>query len=77
MLKVTPPEGMEWRPLTLAAPDSLRVGHLVIAIGNPFGLEGTMTRGIVSAIGRHARGRSGADHHTLPEIIQTDAAINP
>ncbi|MCB9161365.1 MAG: trypsin-like peptidase domain-containing protein [Caldilineaceae bacterium] len=78
VLKVTPPEGMEWRPLTLAAPDSLRVGHLVIAIGNPFGLEGTMTRGIVSAIGRGMPvGDLGPTTYTLPEIIQTDAAINP
>lgn len=78
VLKVTPPDGMEWRPLTLAAPDSLRVGHMVIAIGNPFGLDGTMTRGIVSAIGRGMPvGEMGPTTYTLPEIIQTDAAINP
>ncbi|MEZ4616916.1 MAG: trypsin-like peptidase domain-containing protein [Caldilineaceae bacterium] len=51
VIKVTPPAGMDWRPLPIAA-DSLRVGHTVIAMGNPFGLEGTMTIGIVSAIGR-------------------------
>lgn len=78
VLKVTPPEGMEWRPLPLAAPDTLRVGHMVIAIGNPFGLEGTMTRGIISAIGRGMPvGDMGPTTYTLPEIIQTDAAINP
>lgn len=78
VLKVTPPDNFEWRALPLAAPDSLRVGHTVIAMGNPFGLEGTMTTGIVSAIGRGMPvGNLGASTYTLPEIIQTDAAINP
>ena len=78
VLKVTPPDNFDWRALPLAAPDSLRVGHTVIAMGNPFGLEGTMTTGIVSAIGRGMPvGDLGASTYTLPEIIQTDAAINP
>lgn len=78
VLKVTPPDNFDWRPLPLAAPDSLRVGHTVIAMGNPFGLEGTMTTGIVSAIGRGMPvGNLGSSTYTLPEIIQTDAAINP
>ncbi|NJM40929.1 MAG: trypsin-like serine protease, partial [Anaerolineae bacterium] len=46
----------------------------VIAIGNPFGLEGTMTLGIVSAVGRMM---PGGTNYTNPDIIQTDAAINP
>ena len=78
VLKVTPPDNFDWRPLPLATPDSLRVGHTVIAMGNPFGLEGTMTTGIVSAIGRGMPvGDLGSSTYTLPEIIQTDAAINP
>ncbi len=78
VLKVTPPDNFDWRPLALATPESLRVGHTVIAMGNPFGLDGTMTTGIVSAIGRGMPvGNLGNSTYTLPEIIQTDAAINP
>ena len=77
MIKVTPPSGMDWRPLPMTA-DVLRVGHTVIAMGTPFGLEGTMTTGIVSAIGRGMpMGQVGTSSYTLPDIIQTDAAINP
>ena len=78
VIKVTPPEGMEWRPLPLADPATLRVGHTVIAIGNPFGLDGTMTSGIVSAMGRGIPlGDGNTINYTLPDVIQTDAAINP
>ena len=78
VIKVTPPEGMEWRPLPLADPNILRVGHTVIAIGNPFGLDGTMTTGIVSAMGRGIPlGDGTTTNYTLPDVIQTDAAINP
>ena len=78
VLQVTPPQGMAWRPLPLAQPDTLRVGYSVIAIGNPFALEGTMTTGIVSALGREMPvGNLGESRYTLPDVIQTDAAINP
>ncbi|GAB4557264.1 MAG: trypsin-like peptidase domain-containing protein [Anaerolineae bacterium] len=78
VLKVTPPEGVELRPLPLADPSTLRVGHTVVAIGNPFGLEGTMTVGIVSAMGRSFPiGEETGGRYTLPDVIQTDAAINP
>jgi 2-alkenal reductase len=78
VIKVTPPEGMEWRPLQLAEENTLDVGHTVIAIGNPFGLQGTMTTGIVSALGRgFPVGSFGTGRYTLPDVIQTDAAINP
>ncbi len=51
---------------------------MVIAIGNPFGLQGTMTTGIVSALGRSFPvGAFGNNRYTLPDVIQTDAAINP
>jgi putative serine protease PepD len=54
--------------------DALQVGQKVLAIGNPFGLEGTLTTGIVSSLGRTIRGEND---QTLEGLIQTDAAINP
>jgi S1-C subfamily serine protease len=54
--------------------DGLVVGQKVLAIGNPFGLEGTLTTGIVSSLGRSLQGEEG---NTLEGLIQTDAAINP
>src|SRR5262249_36508996 len=60
-------------PATLGDSRSLQVGQKVFAIGNPFGLSGTMTRGIISSI-RPVNGPSG---DTIDEAIQTDAAINP
>jgi 2-alkenal reductase len=78
VLKVTPPAGLTWNPLPLATGVDLRVGHSVIAIGNPYGLESTMTTGIVSATGRSFPvGGFGENRYTLPDVIQTDAAINP
>jgi S1-C subfamily serine protease len=59
--------------VTLGDSRSIQVGQKVFAIGNPFGLSGTMTRGIVSSI-RSVRGPSG---DSIDEAIQTDAAINP
>ena len=61
------------QPVTLADSSQLNVGQKVYAIGNPFGLAGTMTRGIISAI-RPIRSESGAP---IEDAIQTDAAINP
>jgi S1-C subfamily serine protease len=61
------------QPATLAESQSLTVGQRVYAIGNPFGLSGTMTRGIISAI-RSIRGESG---NPIEDAIQTDAAVNP
>lgn len=59
-------------PITFAQPESLRVGDVVLAIGNPFGVGQTVTSGIVSALGRTHLGIS-----TFGNFIQTDAAINP
>ena len=67
-------------PLGLADSSVVRVGQRVVAIGNPFGLEGTMTTGIVSALGRllpAGGGTPGGGRYSIPDIIQTDAAINP
>lgn len=79
VIKVTPPEGVDWRPLPLAPVDSVRVGFYVVALGSPFGLDQTMTTGIVSAIGRSfpTGDATGGPSYSLPDVIQTDAAINP
>jgi 2-alkenal reductase len=70
--------GYQMRPVELADSDSLRVGQRVIAIGNPFGLQGTMTTGIISALARSLPTRIGeGGSYSIPDIIQTDAAINP
>jgi 2-alkenal reductase len=77
-LKVdVPPERLV--PLELSDSSTLQVGQRVVAIGNPFGLEGTMTVGIISALGRTlpAQVFEGSGRFSNPEIIQTDAAINP
>jgi S1-C subfamily serine protease len=57
--------------------DRLRVGHVVVAIGNPLGLEGSVTAGVVSALGRSLPTRSGAASRFVEDVIQTDAALNP
>ena len=61
-------------PVPLGDSDVLRVGQFVVAIGNPFGLERTLTAGVISSLGRVIR---GPDNRFIGEVIQTDAAINP
>jgi 2-alkenal reductase len=79
VLKVeVPPDQLT--PIPLGNSDDVQVGQLVVAIGNPFGLEGTMTVGVVSAIGRtldSERNAPGGGVFSAGGIIQTDAAINP
>ena len=70
----------ELKPLTLGDSEALKVGQTVIALGNPFGLSGTMTRGIVSAKGRTLESIRPAGNNSFfssGDIIQTDASINP
>ena len=66
-------------PVSLANSDALKVGQIVIAIGSPFGLQSSMTTGIISALDRLFPGAVGPDGtaYQIPNIIQTDAAINP
>ena len=61
-------------PLPLGDSSNLKVGEAIAAIGNPFGLSGSMTSGIVSQLGRLLPSGSG---YSIPDVIQTDAAINP
>ncbi len=66
------------QPLEFGDSDALQVGQRVIAIGNPFGLQGTMTVGVVSAVGRALTSQAMAGgSFSNPQIIQTDASINP
>ncbi|HZA89978.1 MAG TPA: trypsin-like peptidase domain-containing protein [Solirubrobacterales bacterium] len=68
------PDDTELHPLTLGSSSELQVGDPVVAIGNPFGLERTVTTGIVSALQRQIKAPNG---FTISDVVQTDAAINP
>ena len=72
VLKVELPE--DTAAIPMGSMDDLAVGQTVVAIGNPFGLEGTLTRGIISALGRTI---PALTIFSIPQAIQTDAAINP
>jgi serine protease Do len=79
VIKVDLPADHLW-PVQVADSTQVKVGELAIAIGNPFGLQGTMTMGIVSALGRTLPTESGTaqgQYYSIPDIIQTDAPINP
>jgi S1-C subfamily serine protease len=73
LLKVDP-DGLNLRPLPLGSSKDVQVGDPVIAIGNPFGLDRTLTTGVVSALQREIRAPNGFG---ISNVIQTDAAINP
>ena len=79
VLKVDLPAD-QLRPVELGDSSALKPGQRVIAIGNPFGLAGTMTEGIISALGRtlpESSSDTSTNTYINPDVIQTDAAINP
>ena len=80
VIKVDNP-GFTLTPITMSDGSAVKVGQVAVAIGNPFGLENTMTAGIVSALGRTLpstqTNNNDGSTYTIPDIIQTDASINP
>lgn len=74
IIKFEPEAGMELKTISFGDSTALKVGQRVIAIGNPFGLERTMTTGIVSSLGRPIQ---NSNNRIIRNMIQTDAAINP
>jgi S1-C subfamily serine protease len=64
-------------PVRLGRADELVVGQLVVAVGSPLGLSGSVTAGVVSALGRSLPTRDGATARIVEDVIQTDAALNP
>jgi S1-C subfamily serine protease len=76
-LAVLVAEHGDLQPARLGDAAALRVGQLVVAIGNPLGLAGSVTAGVVSALGRSLPTRAGAQVRVIDDVIQTDAALNP
>ncbi|HEY7633727.1 MAG TPA: trypsin-like peptidase domain-containing protein [Thermoleophilaceae bacterium] len=76
-LAVLRAEASDLEPAHLGEAEELRVGQLVVAIGNPNGFAGSVTAGVVSALGRSLPARSGQAVRVIDNLIQTDASLNP
>ena len=76
-LAVIRADGTTPPPVRLGEATALKVGQLVVAVGNPLGLAGSVTAGVVSGLGRSLPTRSGETVRVIDDVIQTDAALNP
>jgi len=76
-LAIVRTKGGDLHPVEIGDAARLRVGQLVVALGNPMGLAGTVTAGVVSALGRSFPTRAGSASRIVEDVIQTDAALNP
>jgi S1-C subfamily serine protease len=76
-LAVLRAQGRDLVPATLGRAEDVRVGQLVVAMGNPNGFAGSVTTGVVSALGRSLPARDRETVRTIDDVIQTDAALNP
>jgi len=76
-LAVIRSSGADLEPVSLGNADRLRVGQLVVAVGNPMGLGGSVTAGVVSGLGRSFPTSDGRASRLVENVIQTDAALNP